>query len=255
MSLTVALLMAAELAPAPICADRPAKANAVCTVPAGKVQLETGAIDWSLAKDHGTRTATLIAGSSFLKFGLSDASDLEIGFTPYAQVTVKQAGSRSRGSGFGDVVVRYKQRLTGPDARLQVAAIPFIKLPTASSDIGNGKAEGGLAVPVSFSVGGPVTMTLGPEVDILADADGSGRHVGLVNLVNLSATVAPRLSLSGELWGNWNLDPAGTVRQASSDVAIAYAVTSKLQLDLGVNFGLTHQTSDVELYTGASFLF
>ena len=255
MSLTLALLIVADVAAAPICADRPAKANAVCTVPAGRFQLETAAIDWSLAKDDGTRTETLIVGPSFLKFGISDASDLEIGFTPYAQVTVKQAGSRNRASGFGDVVVRYKRRLTGPSAGVQIAALPFVKLPTASYDLGNGKVEGGLAVPVSFSVAGPVTMTLGPELDLLADADGSGRHVGLVNLVNLSATVAPRLSVGGEIWGNWNFDPAGTVRQASVDTAIAYAATDRLQLDFGANFGLTHQTADVELYTGVSFLF
>ncbi|WP_309662061.1 transporter [Sphingomonas sp.] len=250
-----AMLLAAEVATAPICAERPGKANAVCTVPAGKWQLETGIADWSLTRQAGTRDAVLILGSSFLKLGLSDTADLEVGVTPFVQATIKQAGSRSRVSGFGDVVVRYKHQLTDKDADLQVAAIPFVKVPTAAHAIGNGKVEGGLAVPVGLALGGPVTVTFGPEVDVLADADGSGRHFGLTNLVSLSVAVAPRVTVGGELWGNWNLDPAGTVKQASADAAIAYAASNALQLDLGANVGLNRQTPDIELYAGASILF
>jgi hypothetical protein len=246
---------AANAEQAPICADRPMKANAVCTIPAGRLQLETGMIDWNLAKSAGTRIELLTVGASVLKLGISETADLQLGFAPFAQLTVKQAGSRSRVSGVGDVTLRYKQRLTRDQARVQVAAIPFVKLPTAAKGLGNNKVEGGLAVPISFAVAGPITMTLGPELDALADADGSGRHVGLVNLLNLSAAVAPRVTIGGEIWGSWNLDPAGTIRQASVDAAIAYAASHTLQLDLGANLGLTRQTPDVELYAGASILF
>ena len=108
---------------------------------------------------------------------------------------------------------------------------------------------------VGLAIAGPVAVTLGPEVDVLADADGSSRHLGLVNLVSLSIAVAPRVTVGGEIWENWNLDPAGTVRQASADAAIAYAASNALQLDLGANFGLNRQTADIELYGGASILF
>jgi len=78
-----------------------------------------------------------------------------------------------------------------------------------------------LALPISFTLAGPVTATLGPEVDLLADADGHGRHPALIQLVNLSAPIAPRLALIGELWFSWNFEPDGTVRQASADLAAA----------------------------------
>jgi len=251
----IGLATSAQAEPPPICADRPAKANAVCTVPVGKFQLETGAVDWTLAKSAGVRTELLAVGASVLKLGVSDTSDLQVGFVPYVQLTVKQSGTRSRVSGIGDVTVRYKQRLTGNDARVQVAAIPFVKLPTAARGLGNTKVEGGLAVAVSFAVAGPVTMTLGPELDLLADADGSGQHIGVINLVSVSAAVAPRVTLGGELWSAGSLDPAGTIRQASADAAIAYAAANNLQLDLGANLGLTRNTPDLEVYTGASILF
>lgn len=252
MSATASLLLAAAAAAeAPICADRPAKGNAVCTVPAGRLQIETSAAQWSRTEGGSMTTNGLSVGSSLIKYGLSDHSDVEVGIAPLVRVKTNGASQ----SGFGDVLVRYKHRLSGDTAPVQVALIPFVKLPTARRGIGNRKVEGGLAVPVSFALGGGVTATLGPEVDLLADGDGHGRHAALVNLVNLSGTVAPRLTLSGELWSNLNFDPAGTVRQASADVAAAYAVSNVVQLDAGANFGLTRDSADVELYAGVSVRF
>jgi hypothetical protein len=226
---------AAEADPGPICTDRPAKANAVCTVPAGTFQLETNTIGWSLTRAAGAQTKVLTVGSSFVKLGLTNRSDLE--------------------SGLGDVVVRYKQRLTGEDAKVQAALIPFVKLPTAKSGIGNDKVEVGLAVPISFALAGPVTMTVGPELDLLADADGHGRHAALINLVNVAVPVMRRVTLAAELWSNFNLDPAGRVQQASLDGSVAYAISGDLQLDAGINIGLTPDTSDIELYSGLSARF
>ena len=254
-ALALVLAAAAAAGAAPICTDRPAKANAVCTVPAGRLQLETSLAGWSLTRAGGARTEVLTMGASSLKVGLSARSDLQLGFTPFARIAVREGGARTRASGFGDLVVRYKHRLTADQAPVQLAAIPFVKLPTAASGLGNGEVEGGLALPLSFALAGPATITLGPELDLLADSDGRGRHAGLVNLVNLSAPLAPRLTVAGELWTNLNFDPARTVRQVSLDGALAYAVSSQFQLDLGANLGLTRDTPDLELYAGASVRF
>ena len=247
----LSLAASANAAGAPICTDRPAKANAVCTMPAGEFQLESSAVGWSRTEASGSRTKIVSFGSSVIKFGLSGRSDVQVGFTPLVRIESDGAAQ----SGIGDVLVRYKHRLTGDDDKVQVALIPFVKLPTAKRGIGNRKVEGGLAVPVSLAIGRGVTATFGPELDLLADADGDGRHVALVNLINLSGTVAPRLTLAGELWSNFNFDPAGTVKQASADAALAYAVTNDLQLDAGANFGLTRDTADVEIYAGVSVRF
>lgn len=252
--LTVSAAGAAQAQEAPICTDRPAKANAVCTVPAGWIQFETSGISWSLTETGGVRTELLTIGASVAKLGLSERSDVQVGFTPYAELRMGD-GSRSRVSGVGDVIVRYKHRLTEPGAPVQVAAIPFVKLPTAADRLGNGKAEGGVAIPISFALFGPASLTLGPELNLVADADGDGRHLALVNLVNVSAPIARRLTLAGELWTNLNFDPDGTVEQASFDAAIAYAASSNLQLDIGANIGLTRDTPNFEAYVGASMRF
>jgi outer membrane putative beta-barrel porin/alpha-amylase len=253
--LSLLMLAAAPASEAPICTDRPTKANAVCTVPAGEWQLESSIAGWSRTEAGGTENEVLTLGSSVLKLGLSDRSDLQIGFAPYVHAEAKAGGAKSTASGVGDVTVRYKHRLTRDDAPVQAAVIPFVKLPAADHRIGNGKVEGGLAVPISIATGSPVTLVLGPEADLLADGDGDGHHAALVNVVNLSAPVADGLTLAGEFWMMTNFDPAETVTQASADAALAYAVNERLQLDLGANLGLNSNTADVELYLGASWRF
>ena len=208
--------LAQEAEEAPICTDRPTKGNGVCTVPVGKWQLESSAIGWSRTEAEGSETKVLTLGSLVLKLGLSERSDLQVGNTPYVHAETRAGSTRSTASGVGDLTVRYKHRLTNDGAPVQVATIPFVKLPTADSDVGNGKIEGGLAVPISIATGSPVTIMLGPELDVLADGDGDGHHAALVNLVNVSGPIAEGLTLYGELWTQTNFDPADTVTFASA---------------------------------------
>jgi hypothetical protein len=244
---TPLLLLAAASADLTICADRPSKANGACTVPTGHWQLELSAVDWTRTRD----TDVTNVGQTFAKAGLSGSSDVEIGFTPY--VSVHQPGADA--SGGGDVVLRYKRRLTCDDAPVQAAILPFVKLPTARHSIGDGKVEGGVAVPISTAIGKSVTITLGPEIDASADADGRGYHAGVVNLVNVSAAASSKLTLSAELWNDLNFDPAGTQRLWSADASAAYLASDRVQIDAGANAGLNRATPDIELYGGLSVLF
>ena len=237
----------------PICADRPSKANGVCTVPAGHVQLEVGLIDWTRGSSDGVRSDLVLWGGSFVKYGLGRNADIELGVTPLETLSVRSGGQRDRASGFGDIVIRWKQRLTDENAPVQAAAIAFAKLPTASHGFGNGKVEGGIAVPVSATLGRiGVTMTLGPELDLRADMDGRGYHPAMVQLINFGLAASSRLTLSGELWAGWDWNPHETSKQVSADASAAYLVSNDLQVDAGANFGLNRQTSDIELYVGVS---
>lgn len=252
------LLWASSVAAAdeqPICADRPGKANPTCTVPAGMIQIETGLVDWSHDQSGGVTTDGLAVTATAFKYGITSRWNLELDVAPYNWVRVDAGGLRERDAGFGDLVVRSKTRLTGGDG-VQVAVTPSLKIPTANHDIGNGKWEGGVAVPIDYSFPGtPLSVTLGPEVDWLADDDGRGHHAAMVQVIGVGVQASPKLNLSAELWGQWNWDPAGTRRQATIDGAAAYLVNKDLQLDAGANFGLNRETPDVELYTGVSVRF
>lgn len=96
---------------------------------------------------------------------------------------------------------------------------------------------------------------LGSKLDMLADAYGNDHHAALFNLVNVAGPIAPALTLVGELWTMTNFDPANHVTQVLADAVLAWFVSDRIQLDMGVNIGLTRSTSNVELYPGASVRF
>lgn len=237
----------------PICADRPGKATSACTVPAGHWQIEAGLADWTLDKSGSERDTSLVLGETTVKYGLTDHSDFELEVTPWQRATSSGPGFRASASGIGDVNVIYKQELTSSDAALQVTLYPYVKIPTARRSLGNGRWEGGLLIPIGYSIGkSPFSIGLTPELDWVADADGRGRHLAMVQVASLGWQVSPKLNLSGEIWGQWDWDPAVTTRQTSADGSVAYLLSNSVQLDAGANFGLNRQTPDVELYAGIS---
>jgi hypothetical protein len=239
--------------PMPICPDRPGRGTGTCTVPKGMVQIETGLVDWTHdeAADF-TADATTI-GSTLIKYGVSDRADIELGVTPL--IRLRATGTRTE-SGFGDTLLRVKYALTPNGAPVTVALDPFVKLPTANRIFGNGKVEAGLAVPVSAALGkSPLTLSLTPEVDWLADGDGNGHHAAMVQVVGLGLAATSLLTLGAELWGQRDWDPAGSGRQASADASAAYLVNGNVAIDGGANFGLNDQTPDTEVYAGVSVRF
>jgi hypothetical protein len=241
---------------APICADRPGKATSTCAVPEGRWQIETGLADWTLEKESGERDTSLAIGETTIKYGLTNRSNIEVDISPWQRTTSRPDGFNDSVSGFGDVNVLYKQELTSADSPVQVDALPFVKIPTAKRSLGNGKWEGGLLVPIGYSIPkSPLSLALTPEVDWVADADGNGHHAAMVQVASLGWAASETLNISAEIWGAWDWDPARTTRQASADGSIAFLASSDVQLDAGVNFGLNRNTPDVELYGGVSFRF
>ena len=259
VALAAMLLAAATAAaadPSPICPDRPSKSTGPCTVPSGDWQVEIGLIDWTRDSSAGTRSDLIQWGNSAIKYGISDNADVELWVTPVETLGLRGGGAHEHRSSIGDTLVRVKYALTPDEAPVQLALDPFVKLPTANHRLGNGKVEGGLLVPIAVPLGkGPLTLSFDPELDLLADSDGQGRHAAMQQVVNIGLQASDRLSLSAELWAMWDWDRAGTTRQASADGAAAYLLTSDLQIDAGANAGLNKLTPEIEIYTGVSLRF
>src|SRR5206468_10557041 len=127
----------------PICAARPGKATAACTVPAGRVQLEIGLADWSVLNADRERDQAFAIGETVFKYGLTDRSDIEVDVTPWEGTTSRAGDVHDSASGFGDVVVSYKKQVSPRNSALQITILPFVKAPTASHDLGDGKWEAG----------------------------------------------------------------------------------------------------------------
>lgn len=249
-------------APAPtsdepaLCTDRPTKSNVVCTVPVGRLQIETDLPNWTRNDDGGVRSDVVLYPNPFVKYGLGANTDIEVNWAPYVTARTRVGPFVSRISGVGDVYLRLKQRSTDSSAKLQVGVIPLIKLPTARLGIGNREVEGGVSVPIQYTLPQGFTLTTSPELDVLANSTNSDdRHVQLIGTANIGKTLSSTVTAYAEFWTAQNYDPAGTVRQYSADVALAWLVQPRLQLDLGGNFGLNRQTPDAQVYVGLSTRF
>ena len=246
--------LSASASPTPVCTDRPTKANVVCTVPAGSVQIETDLANWTRNTDAGVRTDAILYTNPTLKYGLGERTDIEVNITPYETVHARSDGITDKIGGVGDLYVRIKEQLTAPGAKLGVSLIPYVKAPTAKFGIGDKRWEGGVIAPIAFMLPAGLTLNFGPELDILADGDRHGHHAQLVSLANLSKAVG-KATFYIEFWNAQNFDPAKTVHQYSADVAATYLLGPTLQIDLGGNFGLNRYTPDAQLYLGLSTRF
>ena len=239
----------AEEAAKPVCADRPNKAASACTVDPGRWQVEVDVADWTQAKSGGTTTDLGLFGATNVKYGVNSRLDLELNIVPYE--TLRASGS-PQASGFGDVTARAKWAAIPGDTA--VSLLPFLKLPTASQPLGNRAVEGGLVVPVGFTLPEGLSVTFNPEIDAFHDGPGQGTHAAYALSGVLSRNLSPEFIGAVELWAARNDDPAGRLSQASFDLGLAWIPmkNQNLQLDAGANFGLTRDTPGVNLYVGVS---
>ncbi len=240
--------------PSAICTDRPTKSNAACVVDPGHFQYETDLINGSRLHVDGTTVDTWLATNPTFKYGIAKSVDVEVNVSPWEVVrTHDGAGDTSILRGPGDTYVRVKWNFfSGLDDKLTIAAIPYVKAPTARHGIGNGALESGIIVPVNYQLTDKLVLTTVPEFDSLKDGDGVGHHFNTAQLVNVAYSLPHDLTVYGELWGDWNVDPSGTVRQYSADVALAWAFSKTLQFDVGFNAGLNRNTPRVQGYVGVS---
>ena len=240
-----------------LCTDRPTKSTSPCTVDAGHWQVESDVYNYTEQDSAGVSVTTQLIGNPTLKLGLTNTWDVEVNIVPYEIVTVHDSVARTRQTfgGVGDLFVRSKINLLGDDGGPVGFAIePFVKLPTAPKTIGNGAVEAGVVAPIQLNLPMNWQLVFDPEADALANAVGPGRHLNLIGLASLSYPVTKTVTLSGEIWGDGNFDPAGRVAQASFDLGAAWipAKSPTFQLDGGVNLGLNRATPGVQAYLGVS---
>ena len=239
-----------------LCSDRPTKSTDPCTVDLGHWQVELDLVNYSYQVDNGLKTATLIVADPTVKWGLTGDSDVEVSFTPYETVRQSSANGHSIVSGFGDIYLRYKNVLTQEsDGSFAVAIEPYVKLPSGSSGLGNRALEGGGVASITLGLPLGLTLTTDPELDVFKNANGSGYHTGASTLIDIGRQITPEVSGAIEVWTNENFDPAGTVRQASFDVALAWLARRELQFDIGLNAGLNAATPRLQIYNGVTFKF
>ncbi len=236
--------------------DRPTKSFSPYTVDAGHFQYETDLAIWTY--DHHNEANTTLSNvalfNTTVKLGLTQNTDFELAFAPvnFTHAKDRATDTGTSTSGIGDVFTRVKFNLLGNDGgNYAVAVVPYVKLPTASSNLGNGHIEGGAYIPFVAVLPNDWLLTLLTEVDILQDADLGGTHTNYQNLINIGHPLMKDVMAYAELYSNLTTDDDGE-DQYTADFAVTWLVKENLQLDAGVNIGLNEAAPDWQPYIGIS---
>jgi hypothetical protein len=233
--------------------DRPDKTESPITVDAGHFQLEMDFATYTFDRTkHETTKAWAVVPTNF-KVGILNNIDLQVVVQTYNTQTTenRDAGSKHRVSGFGDVTLRCKTNFWGNDRGLSAfGMMPFVKLPTAADGIGNGAVEGGVILP--FLVRLPADWEIGMDMVVghIRNEARGGYHQEAIQSVTVGHDIG-KWSGYLELFSLVSNEPhAGWV--ATVDCGLSYRLTRDLQLDAGVNIGLTSAADDVNPFVGLS---
>ena len=232
--------------------DRPSKATGAITIDSGHFEIETDLVNITHQKTDGVSTHILLAPNLTVRYGLMSDIDFEINLPPYLWTDSKFNGRRvARENGLGDTVARLKFNLLGNDeGDVAVAFLPYVKIPTANSQIGNGAAEGGISAILSMNLPTGFVATFNSEFDVLKNETNGGMHTNISAVANLGHALTEGILVSGEIWTGINYEPVKAIRQASADFSLAFALPANSQFDFGVNLGLNSNTPRTQFYAG-----
>lgn len=234
--------------------DRPDKTESPYTVDAGHFQIETDLFNQSRekVKSEDTEITSTSYLASNLKVGLSNSIDLQLVIVPVAEEKVKTQGVSHTETGLGDTTLRLKMNFLGNDGGpLAIGLMPFVKIPTAKDELGNDKYEGGVILPIGLELPNEWSLGVMFQVNYLKNAANDGFHNEFVSSITSSHAIVGELSGYMEFYSEISAD-TGAEWVATYDAGITYGVSSNVQLDAGVNFGITEAADDINPFVGFS---
>jgi hypothetical protein len=234
--------------------DRPDRTESPYTVDAGHVQIETELFSYTRDYSRAERLERYRVATTNLKAGLLSNLDVQLILEPYTweHSTERVTGMRKRQSGFGDLLLRFKLNCWGNDGGATAFAItPFLKIPTNQAGLGNNAVEGGIILPLAVKLPWGWDMGVMTEVDINQDADGNGHHPEFINTITMRHDIVGKLSGYVEFFSLVSTDREaqwiGTI-----DIGLIFQLTENIQLDAGVNIGVTPTAEDLNPFLGIS---
>ena len=236
--------------------DRPGKSHSSKTVDAGHFQIESDFIIYTRDTGGNDRPSTRAysIGTPIFKFGVTNSIDVEVATAFYNYLSQSGGGSPPLvAKGFGDTAVGAKINVFGNDSGNQsLAVLPFVKLPTAASGIGNGYAEYMLNAPYTIDAK-PWSLTLEPNFGILRNSTNADYRENYGFIANLNRSfLSNKLTAAIEVAADFSSE-SGAEPKVSIDPSLQYLLTRDLQIDVGIYIGANRATPKYIAYTGVSY--
>lgn len=230
------LLSAAPLAaqdfsglPEPLNTDRPDFTEGTATVPAGHYQLEGG---YTFTRQGTDESQSL--GELLLRIGVNDRVEARLGIGSYDWDDPGIAGE-PRINGYEDPVLGMKIRLTGDDAKTQLAILLSTTVPVGS----DGFTSDDWQPEAKLALGWDLTdrISLAPMLVYTYASDGGERFN------QFAASLSAGFSLNDQ-WGAY-LEAYGFSKESVDgsattylDTGLSYLISKDVQLDVRVGAGL-----------------
>jgi hypothetical protein len=232
--------------------DRPDTTESPYTVDAGHFQVELSFAEFGRDRTGDTDVDDLTALPVNVKAGILNNVDVQLLLNPYENVREKTAGWSTRTEGFGDATVRLKVNVLGNDGGpVAVGVMPFVTLPSGRGALGADHVQGGLIVMTSAELPGGFGVGAMIQAAYLRQDDGRGYGTSLLHTVTVDHEVWGPLTAYVEYAGTAPIGLGETYR-AVIGTGLTLGLGDDVQLDGGVNVGVSDSAEDVRVFVGLS---
>ncbi len=227
--------------------DRPDTTESPYTVDAGHVQIESSFVDYT--RDDGGNFDAWSVLPTNVKIGLTNDMDLQLAFEPY----VREEFEGGDVDGFGAAQLRLKVNLWGNDGGDSAFAImPFVQFPTSDDDFGaTDHFEGGVIFPLAIALPNEWGLGLMAEFDAVRDGADEDYELQFVHTATIGHAIVGDLAGYLEYIGVTDTED-GTGYVSLLGAGLTYGVNDGVQLDCGINVGLSDSADDFNVFAGVS---
>jgi outer membrane putative beta-barrel porin/alpha-amylase len=243
--------------------DRPDTTETPFTVDAGHVQIESTLFGFTRsARDSaGVITDSYELATTNIRIGLTNTVEAGFVWQPYGIARTRDDPMGSvRQSGIGGLELRGKVNLWGNDTfgkpgSSALGLLPFVVFPTdRRNGISPEFAEGGLIVPYALKLTEKLGLGINAGVSWLKDDAASGYHAEYLASASLGVEWSEKLGTYYEVAGRFHTDdPRGDAVLLGTGVT--YRLSKNVQLDAGVNFGVTSAADRFNPFIGFAVRF
>jgi hypothetical protein len=226
--------------------DRPDATESPFTVDRDHLQLEMDVASYTRDRLDGVRTTEWALAPFNVRYGFAQNAEAGIFIAPYVRVTEQPRGEpKTRSTGVGDTTLRMKLNFWGNDGgATALGVMADVKLATAANRVGDEHTEGALTFPVAYELGAGWAGAAMTSAEF--------RHVGDQRRTVWVNTITFARDLMADTGGFLELTSAAGdgPHVATFNCGLTRAFGPRLQLDLGVNIGISRTAPDLTVFAG-----
>lgn len=239
--------------------DRPDMTESPFTVDAGHIQFESNLFGYARSRrdQAGAISDAYDLALINMRVGLTNSAEFNIVWQPYGvlQTRCRTCLDSHRDAGVGGVDLRAKFNVWGNDSFEKVgsalALLPYVSLPTdRRNGIGPEYVEAGLVVPLGMQLTKQASLGLNFGSSWTRSSKDDRYHLEHLATASFAYDWTEKFGTYYEIGAKFNVpDPRGR-EVVMIGTGITYAVTNNLQLDAGINFGVTPASDRINPFIG-----